>query len=155
MMSRFRTRADRPVALVISMMALLFALGGGAYASTRDVGRAPLAPATLTEHTLTLLNGWQSANSTSGTGKPRFAVAGGVVYLSGSLTAPNPSSDEFAVLPAGARPAHILYVPVYASQGVLGTVQIFPGGQMAVFSNTPGSAADFSSLAGISFPVGS
>jgi hypothetical protein len=154
-MNGYRTHADRPVALAVSMIALLFALGGGAYASARDVGRAPLAPTTLTEHTLTLLNGWQSANSSSGTGKPRFAIAGGVVHLSGSLTAPNPSSNEFAVLPPGDRPAHILYIPIYASQGVLGTLQVFPGGQMAVFSNTHGSAAAFSSLAGISFPVGS
>jgi hypothetical protein len=154
-MKGFRAHADRPVAIVVSIIALLFALGGGAYASARNVARPPLVVTTVTEHTLTLLNGWQSANSTSGTGKPKFAVSGGVVYLSGSLMAPNPSSNEFAKLPAGARPGHILYLPIYTSQGAGGTVQIFPGGVMAVFSNNPVSAHDFSSLAGISFPVGS
>ena len=54
---------------------------------------------------LTLVNGWQSANSSYGTGDPRYCVAYGIVYLSGSLSQTGSGSDEFAVLPSVAAPA--------------------------------------------------
>ena len=150
-MKRLRTSVNRSVAITISIMALVLALGSGAYASA---GQRQLSPTVLPQHSLQLINGWQSADPGNGTGSPRYTVNTGVVYLSGSLTQPGGSNDQFAVLPTGARPGHILYLPIYASQGAAGTVQVFPNGAIAVFSNTPGAAQAFSSLAGVSYPAG-
>ena len=150
-MKRLRTSVNRSVAITISIMALVLALGSGAYASA---GPRPASPAALPQHSLQLIHGWQSADPGNGTGSPRYVVNTGIVYLSGSLTLPSGSNDQFAVLPSGARPGHILYLPIYASQGAAGTVQVFPNGAIAVFSNTPGAAQAFSSLAGVSYPAG-
>jgi len=137
--------------MTISIMALVLALGGGAYAS---VGQRQASATVLRQHSLRLIHGWQSADPGTGAGRPRYAVSAGIVYLSGSLRQPTWSNDEFAVMPKGARPGHVLYIPIYASQGATGTVQVFPNGTIAVFSNTPGAAEAFSSLAGVSYPVG-
>ena len=149
-----RAYTGRLIALIISTAAVVFALGGGAYASAHSTRQAHAAAANLTEHTLNLINGWQSANLGNDTGRPRFAVSAGVVYLSGSLKQSTPAGTEFAVLPSWARPGHVLYMPIYTSQGVLGTLQAFPNGALVVYSNNPVSAPAFSSLAGVSFPVG-
>jgi hypothetical protein len=149
-----RPHAGHPVALAVSIMALVLSLSGGAYASAHSARPASAARVRLTEHTLKLMNGWQSADPGNGTGKPRFAVSRGVIYLSGSLTQPSPAGTEFAVLPGWARPGHVLYLLIYTSQGAVGTLQVFPGGALVVYSNNPASAKDFSSLAGVSFPVG-
>ena len=150
-MKRLRTSVNRSVAITISIMALVLALGSGAYASA---GPRPASPAALPQHSLQLIHGWQSADPGNGTGSPRYVVNTGIVYLSGSLTLPSGSNDQFAVLPSGARPGHVLYIPIYASQGAAGTVQVLPTGAIAVFSNTPGAAQAFSSLAGVSYPAG-
>ena len=150
-MKRLRTSVNRSVAITISIMALVLALGSGAYASA---GQRQLSPTVLPQHSLQLINGWQSADPGNGTGSPRYAVSTGVVYLSGSLTQPAGSNDQFTVMPSGARPGHVLYIPIYASQGAAGTVQVLPTGAIAVFSNTPGAAQAFSSLAGVSYPAG-
>jgi hypothetical protein len=155
MKGSLRAHAVRPVALVVSIMALVFSLGGGAYASAQAARQAPAAGVRLTEHALKLINGWRSADPGNGTGNPRFAVNAGVVYLSGSLKQPSPGDTEFAVLPSWARPGHVVYLLIYTSQGAVGTLQIFPSGALVVYSNNPVSAKDFSSLAGVSFPVGS
>ena len=139
-MKGLRASVNRPVAITISIMALVLALGSGAYASA---GPRPASPAALPQHSLQLIHGWQSADPGNGTGSPRYVVNTGIVYLSGSLT-----------LPSGARPGHVLYIPIYASQGAAGTVQVLPTGAIAVFSNTPGAAQAFSSLAGVSYPAG-
>lgn len=154
-----RAYAVLTLALIISMIAVVLALGGGAYASAHSArqSQAVQARATgvrLTERALKLINGWQSANLGNDTGKPQFAVSAGVVHLSGSLKAPNPASTEFAVLPAWARPGHVLYLLIYTSEGAVGTLQIFPNGALVVYSGNPASAHDFASLAGVSFPVG-
>ena len=47
---------------------------------------------------------------------------GGVVYLSGSLATAG-TNEAFAVLPAGARPAHDLYIKVYTFGSSVGTVK--------------------------------
>jgi hypothetical protein len=59
-----------------------------------------------------------------------------------------------AILPRKDRPAHVLYIPVYVSQGVGGTLQVNPNGALVVFSNTPHAAQDFTSLGGVSFAIG-
>jgi hypothetical protein len=159
MMKGSRAYAVRTLALIISIIAVVLALGGGAYASAHSTrhSQAAQSQATgvrLTEHGLKLINGWQSADQGNGTGSPRFAVNAGVVHLSGSLKAPNPASTEFALLPSWARPGHVLYLLIYTSEGAVGTLQIFPNGALVVYSGNPASAHDFSSLAGVSFPVG-
>jgi hypothetical protein len=99
---------------------------------------------------LTLMNGWQSGHG-FGTGDPSWCGTGdGMVYLSGSITAPNGATGgEFAALPASAAPAHTDYLNVYTVNGAAGTLWITPDGGLHTFG---GSAQQFTSLAGVSFP---
>jgi hypothetical protein len=108
------------------------------------------AKATAT-HKLALINGWQSCQSCYGTGDPSYSALGGVVYLSGSLQRPTGSKDVFAVLPRSARPAHALAIGVYANGGSIGELHILPDGMMSV---SLGGTPLFTSLAGVSFPLG-
>jgi hypothetical protein len=82
-------------------------------------------------------------------------MTGGVVHLSGSLTQPGGGSEELAVLPASARPAHNVYLATYANKGAPGALEIQPDGEMFAFSPNPSEAQSFTSLAGASYPVGS
>ena len=101
--------------------------------------------------TLTLLNGWHSEQSTYQSGDPSYTVKGGVVYLSGSL-ATSGTSDQFAVLPRAARPAHVEYITVYTFTGTHGTLELDPNGAALAYS---GLTTSFTSLAGVSYPVAS
>jgi hypothetical protein len=107
--------------------------------------------ATASQHNLTLLNGWHPEQKAFNTGDPAYRVSGGVVYLSGSLATPG-TIAEFAVLPPGARPAHILYIKVYADGSSVGTLRIYPNGDMSAY-NLSASVNQFTSLATISFPL--
>lgn len=80
-----------------------------------DARQSITAVTGVTWHKLTLINGWTSSQNVYGTGNPRYAISGGVVYLSGSLHAG--TSTSFAVLPKAARPAHWLYMT--AGRGVV------------------------------------
>jgi hypothetical protein len=104
---------------------------------------------------LSLLNGWQSAQGLYGTGDPGYSVTGGIVHLSGSLTQPTAGSAEFATLPPSAWPSHYLYITTYAFDGTPGAVEITPTGQMYAFGPDPGDTQAYTSLAGVTFPVGS
>jgi hypothetical protein len=126
------------------------AYSGSATAFTSLAGISYPA-ATARQHQLTLLNGWHSKQKAYNTGYPSYLVSGGVVYLSGSLATPG-TNDEFARLPRGARPAHILYIKVYANGSSLGTLRIYPDGEMSAYSLTL-STSRFTSLATISFPL--
>ena len=57
------------------------------------------------------------------------------------------------------RPAHGLYIRVMVytpdNNAVAGTVPIEPDGAMEAYSAAPGAAQKYTSLAGISFPLGS
>jgi len=75
-----------------------------------------------------------------------------MVYLSGSLHQPTGVSEISATLPAAARPAHIMYLTVYTYSGTMGLVEIEPNGTMYTYM---GGAQQYTSLAGISFPLGS
>jgi hypothetical protein len=109
-------------------------------------------PARSAAHTtLTLLNGWHSEQSVYQSGDPSYTVRGGVVYLSGSL-ATSGTSDQFAVLPRAARPAHVEYITVYTFVGTFGTLELDPDGAALAYS---GSTTSFTSLAGVSYPVAS
>jgi hypothetical protein len=101
-------------------------------------------------HKLSLLNGWQSGLPGYGTGAPAYTVTGGVVHLAGGLHQTTGTNDEFAVLPATARPARVLYLTVSTFVGNTGVLQINPDGEMSAYL---GNAQSFTSLAGVSFPV--
>jgi len=84
-----------------------------------------------------------------------------VVHLSGSLFQPPApgGTQDFAILPPSARPKYDLYIPTEVSPpdsfAAAGDIVISPDGRM--FSNSfPLSESEaFTSLAGISYPVGS
>jgi hypothetical protein len=128
--------------------AFIFASGDAqAYTSLAGVS---FPAATTAVHTLSLLNGWQTSQSVYSNGDPAYRVAGGVVYLTGSLDQPSGTNDEFAVLPAAARPARTLYLTVYTDAGTTGVLKISPNGVMLAYQ---GNAQTFTSLAGMSFPA--
>ena len=107
---------------------------------------------------MSLINGWQSAQGLKATGDPAYSVTGGVVHLSGSLTQPGAgpsSSDEVAVLPSAVWPLHNVYVTTYAGNGAPGAVEIMSDGEMYAYGPNYADAQAFTSLAGISYPVGS
>ena len=130
--------------------------------SGHDAARRSAA-ATLTGvtwHPLTLLNGWQSAESLYGTGDPAWAIKNGIVYLSGSLTQPGggpTSSTEFADLPQAAwpAPAQDQTIPDFTLGGAQGFIDVTDLGFLYAFSPTSGPAQAFTSLAGISYPAAS
>lgn len=105
-----------------------------------------------TSHVLALRNGWHSEQSQWNSGDPAYRLSGGIVYLSGSL-ATSTGNEQFAVLPPSLRPAHWLYIKVYTYGSTVGTLEIRPNGAMFAFSPTAADAQDFTSLAGISYPL--
>jgi len=138
----------------------MLAYEGGAQLYTSLAGVSfPVASAAA--NPLTLINGWYSAQPPYGTGDPSYSVKNGVVHLSGSLVQPPAPGDtqDFAVLPPAARPKYDLYIPTEVSPpdsfAAAGDIVIAPDGRM--FSNSfPLSESEaFTSLAGISYPVGS
>jgi hypothetical protein len=106
----------------------------------------------MTMSTLPLENGWQSSDSQFGTGDPSYSVSNGMVYLSGSLNQPAGDIQVFGVLPPAARPAHPMYLSVYTYNGAIGELEIDTNGNLVVYE---GGAQQYTSLAGVSFPVAS
>ena len=152
-MSRLRSITAQSPAIVISIMALVLALGSGAgYAASRH----DVASDHLTMHALSLRNGWVSSQSAYNSGNPSYAVQDGIVYLSGSAHQPSAGSDVIAVLPRSARPKHNLWLAVYTFEGSVGSVKIASNGTIYGFNEGDSALAqDYISFAGISFPVGS
>jgi hypothetical protein len=150
---RFIARAAvLPRVLVAIMAALVMAAGlavGGAPPASASLGGPP-GPPLCVQAALPLINGWQSAQNLWNTGTPIVGICDGTVYLSGSLTQPTSGSSEFAVLPSWALPASNDYLSVYTYQGTAGVVRIDTSGAMYAYH---GKAAQFTSLAGISFPA--
>jgi hypothetical protein len=109
--------------------------------------------ATTAMHTLNLRNGWQG--NAYGDGDPAYTVTGGVVHLTGDLHQPSGTNEEFAVLPAAARPAHTLYLNVSTFGNTTGVLRIYPDGVMQAYQgngqNVP--SQNLTSLAGVSFPA--
>jgi hypothetical protein len=131
---------------------------GGAQQYTSLAGISfPAAADTV--HKLALDNGWQSGEPTFDTGDPSYWVSGGVVHLSGAVFQPSGTGQIFAVLPKADRPAHDLYIQVMVytpdNTANAGTVLIEPDGAMYAYSPTASDAQQYTSLAGISFPLGS
>jgi hypothetical protein len=148
-MTRTRSLLALSPALPGTALALACSLGSGTAAAATEL---PAMPQAVQFHKLTLLNGWRSSQPMYGTGRPAVAASGGVVRLSGSLHQPSGNNNEFAVLPPGDRPAHLVYLPVYADGGGEGSLEIAPGGAMYLFGT--GNTKGYSSLAGLSFPAG-
>jgi hypothetical protein len=126
-------------------------------AGAAPAARASVAPS-CSWQPLALQNGWQSAQPVYGTGDPSYCLGtDGMVYLSGSLTAPGgAASDQFAVLPPSAAPAHRDYLSVYTFAGTLGVLRIDPDGSLHAYNAQAfaGQAAQYTSLAAVSFPAG-
>ena len=163
-----KSLATRPLwltRLALPAAALLTVIGGGVASASvyhgpshaRGYG-APARPAQARQpagfswHSLTLLDGWQTASSKLlVTGKPGWAVRDGVVYLRGAVKQPNPSGNAtFGSLPKGARPAHNLYIEIYTNSDTPGILYIGSNGKMEAYD---GNAYTFASLAGVSFPT--
>jgi len=146
-----------PSAFILSAIALFIALGGTGYALTQTTGPQPAnrsltTKATPAWHNLTLKNGWTYGKYGS------YHVAyckdsQGVVYLRGSAKNGNTSQPAFT-LPADARPAHTLWLPVYAFDGSAGGLEIEHNGAASLFDAGGGaSVRKYASLDGVSFWV--
>jgi hypothetical protein len=89
---------------------------------------------------------WQPLTSTAApcTGVA-YAIISGVVYLSGWLQLNPGFTGQIGVLPAGARPAHVLYL-IVGGDGTGGTqwvtMRIDPAGAVSIF-NGGGNSSGF------------
>jgi hypothetical protein len=164
-----RSLGRQSPALVISITALVFSLGGGAYAAAQldakhiatgtiqrsrlvDRSIGPATAAGLTWHNLPLTNGWVSAPGNFDTGSARYAISGGVVYLKGAIFRVSGTSPTFALLPLNARPAHDLYTVVFTDLNTEGSLYILDNGLMVA---NGANAPTFCSLATVSYPLSS
>ena len=157
-MAGTRSIARQAPPIVIALVALSISLAGGAYATTSHTS-ARVQPAAITWSTLTLHNGWKSANTSEKSGDPRVGIQNGIVYLSGGPEQSSGTTQQFATLPSAYRPTHNLWITVYTYEGTSGTLIISPDGTMDAYSSTGSicgggrsNAECFTSLAGVSFP---
>jgi hypothetical protein len=107
-------------------------------------------------------NAWQPLSLVNSVGWPTDPVASsagyGVTYLSGWVGVLNGFTGEFAVLPAGRRPAHTLYLNVFATgsgSNSWANIQITPDGAMSVFNLGGYPDGAYFSLDGLSFRINS
>ncbi len=154
-MGRFRSAVRQSPAIIISLIALTFSLGGGmGYAASVATAKAS-STTKITWHALSLVNGWHGAGKAFRTGNPAYTVSNGIVYLTGTADHAGTSLPTLGVLPKGARPTHNLWFAAYnesASGGVF--VEIVTNGDVIV-GGSGGDQDFFTSLAGIEFPLGS
>jgi hypothetical protein len=143
------TESDTPGILYIGSTGNMQAYDGNAY-TFESLSAVSYPTAAVTSHRVTLKDGWVSSQPSYGTGDPAYAVSKGVVYLSGSMH--GGTSPLAFVLPKAARPAHTMWISVYAFDGSTGSLQILPDGDVYA-SGT--EASSYTSLANISFPVAS
>jgi hypothetical protein len=145
-------------AIIISLIALTFSLGGGiGYAASATTAKAPATK--ITWHALGLKGQWRNAAKAGfAVGGPAYTVSNGIVYLTGAVDRANQSLSlpaEIAVLPKGARPTHNLWFGAFneaASGGAF--IEIASSGAVIV-GGSGGDQNYFTSLAGIEFPLGS
>lgn len=142
------TTQDTPGILYVGHDGTLEAYDGNAR-SFASLAAVSYLTSAVTSHKLTLKNGWASSQSNYGTGDPSYAISGGVVYLSGSMHGTG-ASQVVAVLPKAERPAHDLYISVYAFDGATGSVLILPTGEIKVSGI---GTTSYTSLANISYPA--
>ncbi len=79
----------------------------------------------------------------------------GIVYLNGSMDQPTQGQREFANLPQAAWPTSTVFFPVYMFGDTTGTLAITCSGTMTAWNapGQPNTASEYTSLAGISFPL--
>jgi hypothetical protein len=99
------------------------------------------------------LSGWQSDEPLSGTGDPAYGVVGPIVYLNGSMTQTT-GSIIFAATPAAIRPKHELNIEVYTNNSTYGQIQVTT---LSLYAESMPAlnSEDFTSLAGLSYPLSS
>ena len=142
-------------ATVLALLALTVSLSGAGLAFGRGASnQAPTAATAVQWHALTLNNGWVYAGFDS-YHAAYYKDAGGVVHLRGSLSSGTPYPAAAFRLPLGARPAHTVWVPLYAVNGSTGGLVIYPTGWAKAFddSGTNSDVVGYTSLDGISFRV--
>ena len=146
-----------PPAFVIALIALFVALGGTGYALTQTnasqvADRSATARTLPAWHSLTLTGGWIYGGG--GTYHAAYYKdSGNVVHLRGSAYNGSTSQAAFR-LPSGARPAHLMYLPIYANGGSLGALEIMPDGHALIFDDNSGNnVTGYAGLDGVSFRV--
>jgi hypothetical protein len=145
-------------AIVISLVALTFSLGGGAgYAASVATAKAPATK--ITWHALGLKGQWRSAAKAGfAVGGPAYTVSNGIVYLTGAVDRANqtlPLPSVIGVLPKGARPTHNLWFAAFNEAATGGSsIEVSPNGAVTV-GGSGGDENYFTSLAGVEFPLGS
>jgi hypothetical protein len=154
-MKRFRALATQSPAIVISVIALTFSLGGGAgYAASTVTSQAT---AKVSWHRLTLRGSWKPAAAGFRVGRPEYAVSNGVVYLTGVAARANQTLSipaTVGTLPRGARPTHNLWFTAFNYAAANESwIEVATNGNVIVGGNG-GDENFFTSLAGISFPLG-
>jgi hypothetical protein len=88
-MNRFPALVSQSPAIIISLIALTFSLGGGVgYAAT--VAQSPAA-VKITWQAIALRNKWAPAAKGFAVGRPAYTVSNGVVYLTGVAARANQS----------------------------------------------------------------
>lgn len=142
-----------PASFAVSLLALTLSLGGTGYALT-VASHSPArqaAPAALPKwHNLTLLNGWHYGGSSS-YHAAFYKDSGSVVHLRGSASG---SNELVFRLPAGDRPAHTIWLPVYTNNATVGGLEIESNGSAFLFNgNGNGDVGAYSSFDGVSFRV--
>jgi lysophospholipase L1-like esterase len=99
----------------------------------------------------TLQNGWTSFNISTHSQEGYYKDAAGVVHLKGLIKGGSTAASSVIFnLPAGHRPAKILFCPICA-YSLFGSIQILPNGNVIV-DNIPNNT--YVSLEGVSFLVG-
>jgi hypothetical protein len=170
-MQRLRSLVRQSPAIAVAIIALLFALGSGAYAAGFASGQNGVAAVAVSAHKaepasspsngvqwhkLRLFNGW-TALGAGDYRAPSYGVNDGVLYLSGILAAPRHGEEpQVGRLPVGARPASYLWLS-FMNFGAdnLGEMEIEPNGDVFVYSLASSGPLVDPSLDGISFPLNS
>jgi hypothetical protein len=168
-MRKIRSIATQSPAIAISILALVFSLGSGAGYAATHYNTTPKAPK-ITWHKLPLIHGWHSGATVApgipATNNPGYTISNNVVYLTGSLasSSASPEVTSFAVLPKGFRPSRfIAFAAGGPSDTLTGTTilcEVLIDANGTMFSHCPsdiwgGADGSYTSLNGISFPLGS
>lgn len=147
-----------PAAFILSAIALFVALGGTGLAANQPAAPAPAAQTALAAttlpawHNLTLTGGWVYGGFSS-YHAGYYKDSQHVVHLRGSAMSGSTSSAAFT-LSSGNRPAHTLWLPIYAFAGSAGGLEIKSDGNAYFFDAVSGvNVTGYSSLDGISFRV--
>jgi len=133
-----------------AVIAVAVALSAGP-AGTVAAQAAPVVhPMTSGWTPLTLQNGWTAGPF--GTAAPAVRVISGIVHFKGAIATAGSNPVPFT-LPAGFRPAKVVFVPAGLCNATGGRLQIEPTGVVTVQAGGGafGNAACFTSLDGVTF----